>query len=645
MKMSKKYCICLLVVLSVFIHTFSGYAYSKCGRYLNENTIINVPIDIRPVSNEYMENLVDLGGDNMISVDRKYLDKGPSSPDVNDWVKGDSINLRCDLIEKLKYNNNKNTTVIINSSAYIFNGLVYSRIPDSYLENNIENALKDLDKITKRYKKPRYYFHVMMPRVIPETRGFDYKTSHVDYGLEYYYLKLKDGIIDETKKSKFTDLLIEYGYVKSKKDMGKKLEIWESEFLNNFNYNYIKCASDDFIYKGIPIANLYEKIYSDTCYLMKKMIKKVRYACIDELVISMDDYLIPTFIKNKKDEDWVDKDEYSNPVKYSFGRRYLDEVILMQEDIFGKDSVEDSIQGRNKKINYIFGTDEVPQMIYSRDLTRRKHFATKLEVNYTLDKDQESSKKHVGAYDALSTEKLISQRINFVTRKLKKGYENRIEEKNDARNFMLFVHNSDLKDENGKNYLYNEEESINFAREVYREYNKGSNIGVLDLMTNRVDWGLLEKLSEYKENSINQLACYSGFNTIGNSTGLGIAHAQVFGTADYLYGNSNNKNIIAKAHSKVLIQHLLEDGIYNTKLRYVAPGTYSYIKNNINVVFNNTTKYDTNNKPGGRFWIVNKFMENSLRINNELYKWDKISVEGDLPTNRVFECIVKSEIQ
>ena len=213
-----------------------------------------------------------------------------------------------------------------------------------------------------------------------------------------------------------------------------------------------------------------------------------------------------------------------------------------------------------------------------------------------------------------------------------------------------FVHNSDAKDLAGKNYLFNDEQAKAFADAVYAEYNNDNNVGVLDLLTNKVDWTLFTALASSEGNNINQLSCYSGFNTIGNSTGLGIAHAQVFGIIDFWGDFYLQLEKRAEAQSKILAQHLLEDAIYNTKIKAITStnpnnNSYDYFKANVNSIINSTEAYDINNKPGGFYWVMDKFKNYEMRIDNVNYKWDNVTVNADLPLLRTFECIINTTFE
>ena len=148
-----------------------------------------------------------------------------------------------------------------------------------------------------------------------ETRGFDYKEKSYDYGLDYYYTKSIGGDLSKVKKIAFTSLLIEYGYIKTKMEMSNNLTLWQQEFLGFFEDKYINNAEEKFKFNGIPIAVLYEQIYSETSLLIKQIMERVKDNKIDEMVISMDDYVIPAFIEKYKKEVWVDKEADGNVVK------------------------------------------------------------------------------------------------------------------------------------------------------------------------------------------------------------------------------------------------------------------------------------------------------------------------------------------
>ena len=79
------------------------------------DTIITAPIDGRPISDEYLGNLAQIGGDEFISVSKENLDFFSSYEPDNHLGKSDKV--REELYSLVSKNNNDRTTVIINTSS------------------------------------------------------------------------------------------------------------------------------------------------------------------------------------------------------------------------------------------------------------------------------------------------------------------------------------------------------------------------------------------------------------------------------------------------------------------------------------------------------------------------------------------------
>lgn len=65
--------------------------------HTKSQTIINAPIDSRPISNESLEALVRMGGDDYIGVDKSNLDKGPDPSNPAIFQFGNSEGVRSNL--------------------------------------------------------------------------------------------------------------------------------------------------------------------------------------------------------------------------------------------------------------------------------------------------------------------------------------------------------------------------------------------------------------------------------------------------------------------------------------------------------------------------------------------------------------------
>jgi hypothetical protein len=640
--------LCKFILISVIIPVWGVLRAGSSGirpdtetNTSGEAVIISVPLDGRPVSDEYLEYLVRLGGDRFVTVSGKHIDKGYDRLQNGKWIFGNSEKVRATLPGLVRKFNRINTTVIINTSSYITNGLVGCRIPGNYDDDILADALSDLDDLTGKYSLPRYYVHVMIPRTIPETRGFDYRQDQQVHGLRYFYMKNVAEAVGDDQDESFTEVLVQFGYVKYKRQNGLILTSWEEKFLDFFEDKYIVNAPVDFKINGEPLPLVYMKIYQQATGLIKSLIDRVLKDSVDELVISVEDYNIPSFVHSRKEEDWVVKDAHGNPVKYSFSMATMDEIVEYLRNTFSEEKLNGCFEGKNNRINFVFGTDEIPQMIYARDLTRRTGIATRFNVNYDYDPDPVKSKNHIGFFDVATTASVIDQRIHFVTG-ASEGYAGGIAVKPSSRVFDLFVHNSDIPDQGD----FTSGQAARFSSAVFDAYNRGHNVGVLDLRTNTVDWELFRALSSSPGNSIARLTCYSGWNTIGNSTGLGIAHAQVFGIIDS--GEESMKILAERAvwQGKLLAQHLLEDALYNRKIKGEKPNDAGYINQNLTGILKSRQEYDSNGKPGGDYWVLRHFRNTDMRIGQYFYRWKHVSLaSASLPFNRVFECRVNVDLR
>ena len=130
------------------------------------DNVITAPIDGRPISKEYLGKLAELGSDQFYTVSDENLDFFSSYEPDNHL--GNSQKVREEIYNIVSQKNTDNTTVIINTSSYITNGLVGSRCGVNY--DNYKDALKDLDKLMTDFNKPTYYVNLSVPRSLPETR-------------------------------------------------------------------------------------------------------------------------------------------------------------------------------------------------------------------------------------------------------------------------------------------------------------------------------------------------------------------------------------------------------------------------------------------------------------------------------------------
>ncbi|OOO00381.1 MAG: hypothetical protein ATN35_01390 [Epulopiscium sp. Nele67-Bin004] len=528
-----------------------------CSFALQADTIITVPIDSRPISVQYLENLVNLGGDDFLSVGgldthNSFLDPPYSS--------GNSIQVRQELKNLASEYNTEDTTIIINSASAIYGGLIDSR--QVKVQATIDEAMAELMQIMTQYENPTYYVHINMPRTLPEpTAGAIWPNDDKMNGLGYYFAKYNPSYAGQVNQTVSADeLLLEWGYVENKSlELGyNSLYEWEKDFINDFhNLYYHNSEYTQFIEN-------YKYLYVQASNIVKEMMSNLDI--IDELVISVDDYQLPRSIQIIS--KFVDVPaENNNPIKFSWSRKYLetdtDSVYNYQKLMFGEDSLQNSLAGMGHNINYIYGTDEIPQMIYARDLAKRESMTTTflpLNANFI----DGALLYDTGTYDVVTTKDLYDQRLNYVTCANPYGdYYYGVLENPNSKSFEMYLnkYSSSQTDTNISG-------TRNMAQNIFMSYESGNNVGVIELYNSNLELRsqqfLLNELLNY---DVSNLATYSSWNTEGNAIGLGLAHAQVFGIVDMsplTFDEATERGIY---QYEILLQHLIEDNLFTAGIK------------------------------------------------------------------------------
>ena len=600
-----------------------------------ENTIITSPIDSRPISIEYLENLTDLGGDKFITPNKNNLDFFSDSNTKNNKF-ANSENVRKELSNNVSKYNNDNTTVIINTSSYLTGGLIGSRSSTNYVD--YKEGLNELNELTSKYSNPYYYVNSIMPRTLPEERNNSIwpNNDKVD-GLGKYFAKYNNcdaSIINQFSKVQPSQLLMEWSYVQNKKNEGFKLEKWEIEFLNYFEKSYLNNK------KYNQYISNYVSIFENSSDIIKRLIDMTINGQIDELTISIDDFQLPTFIRhltktNKVNTSWIPK-ENGNAIKFSWARTYLNtgsnSVNNYHISKLGKKEFNLALDAKSDKINYIYGVDEIPQMIYARDLTKRKNLCTNIHLIYDYNLDIAASKNDVGIYDSKTVNETATNVLNFVNPKSNNVVE---------QEFKIYINKyletkSNINDENMDKMII----------DMFNSYNNGCNIGLFEFYSvdiiNNGSNELFKRLSNkdylnklgINDNSIAQLGTYSSWNTVGNTLGLGLAHAQVFSIAESI---NENKKEVAINNSIVLSQHLLEDGSYAGQLKHLFSNKYNLTLDSSKYL--EKTLFNELNESN----ILNSFIDCEIDINGENVTINNASLEqAGLPWLRKFDCFIST---
>ncbi len=594
-----------------FILTAFFSLFMLCS--VNAATIINVPIDSRPISCEYLENLAEIGRDDYISVSKENMDFFSSYEPDNHL--GNSKEIRQELKEIVSKNNNSSTVVIINTSSYITNGLVGSRCGVNY--EDYKDALSDLEALLTAYPEPKYYVNMPMPRSLPETR---FNTIWPDdekiKGIAWYYIQENPDTELKSELSSYINItpeqaIMEYSYVENKAyELGgnNKLTKWERAYLSDFNFNY-KTKEP---YK--KYVEYYKNTYVDCADIFAKLINLKEAGLLDEIVVSNDDLQLPNSITyfNSKGEDWIQKEEGS-PIKYSFARTYSQiaptSIMRIIKDKYGVDELTKAKLCKSNFVNIINGTDEVPQLIYARDYSKRKNLTPTINVVYN------KVSENVGAYDVKRAGTVTNAAISFASGNVGKYTEKPVD---------MYIYN--YASEGNRDITVNN---------IRSSINKGNNTALIELFgTSSVSNGnyIFEKL--LSSDTLHKLSAYSAWNTNGNAIGLGIAQAQVFSVAREV---SNSPHLTAKAQAEMLLQHFIEDGIYTARVkRELSNQGY---KPNVEDRTHSQMLYEMLAPEN----IVNALKGHIIEVKGNNYEIKNITVDKtSFPWGRTFDILVES---
>lgn len=581
---------------------------------VNANTIINVPIDSRPISDEYLKSLAEIGQDEYIAPDKKNMDFF-SSYEPDNHI-GDSEKIRKEIRDIISQNNNDSTTVIINTSTYITNGLVGSRYGINY--ENYKEAISELESLLRTYPEPKYYVNMPMPRTLPETRFNQIWCDNEKIkGIGWYYLQsepdseFKDDIFKNYANVTPEQALMEYSYVENKAlELGgyNKLTKWERDFIVSFNFNYK--TKDPYRY----YVEYYKSTYVDCADIFASLIKFKQEGILDEIIVSNDDLQLPNSITyfNGKGADWIQKEEGS-PIKYSFARTYSQisstSIMRVIKDTYGADELTKAKLGRSSFVNIINGTDEVPQLIYARDYSKRKNLTSKINVIYN------KVSENVGAYDVKRAGAVTNAAICFASGNVGVYTQKPVD---------MYVYN----------YAAEGNQDI-FVNKIRASLSQGSNTALIELFgagsASKSNY-VFEKL--LASDILHRLCAYSAWNTNGNAIGLGIAQAQVFSVARQI---STEPHLTAKAQAEMLLQHFIEDGIYTSKVkRELSNEGY---RPNVEDRTHSQMLYERLAPEK----LISALKGHIIEVNNNKYKIKNITVDKtSFPWGRTFDILVRS---
>ncbi len=587
--------------------------------------VITAPLDSRPISLDYLEKLAKLNNEDFFAPEKDILDMFPTNVNYLRFAQSDKV--REQIREKVALSNTEDTTVIINTSSYMTSGLVGSRVGENY--SDFHTALDELEKLVTDYDKPQYYVNLSMPRTLPETRKNNiWRDNEKCLGMGYFYLKNNPDCEDKNYISlKFsavtpTQLIMEWSYITNKiNERGESsLQVWEKDFINYFNR----------VYKQMEPYKTYLAKYivpfSSVSETFSRLLQMQESGKIKEITVSNDDFQIPDFITyfNNKNADWIPR-ENGTPIKFSFARNYITNgprsIYKLLADKKGVYEADRALQGKSDSINFLFGTDEIPQLIYARNLSRRNN----LSVHYNIINTGKTS--DVAEFDVLSTNSLIKNDINFVSVGAKKT-----DKKVDI--YMYDYNNTDT-------------DMTEILRQMNESRQRGRDVGLIEIYSSTTaSTGSNELFKTLVRNSssnstslgITDLICYSAWNTNANAIGLGIAYANVYQIMKEICPEENEKQLLEN-HINMLAIHCAEDGYYT------ARGKRILSEEGFVPVYEDTLKSEKLLPVIGSENITKAFSNKKYVINNNEYVTDNFNIKDyNFPWGRIFECYLDFEV-
>ena len=615
----------------------------------NNSLIVNIALDSRPISREYVENLSSVYGLNYIEIGSNYLDGNTVD---NGYYPGDSKSLFNSFENNMPLYNSNNTNVIVNTSSLFYGGLIALNVYHD--EILIENNVNRLENIIKNNNDSFYNIVITTPRVRPEYRLNYYKNDDNDYiDISLYYAEdvifsnIKDQLnkpdIDYACDVRYTicrdnmyqvdllQIIMQYEYIKSYiKENNISESVYNNPNTNNYFYLlYQKVNQNDVIIYDSnnnvvnnisikKIINQYEDLFESHKSYMNKLLKlKSKYNNVD-LIYGIGDYEIPDIVEylNGINAFNMDVDQYNNPIKYSYLYSILNDT-------------------NNFNNITILAADEINSIITSRiglDNYNRKN-ENKYYVDYSLKIDN-ILKNEITHYEYVGAEDFYNNTISYINKNTNKNY-NKIK----GNIYMPYVKTFYINNDTNYNVIINE-----------KNYNLTNKDSIVFLSTPNV--GIPYTFNTINDNPILNYKIVTNWNTRNNAIGLGISKSLAIDILEMEFKGAKAKDLTDYDYNrleelvKMKINTYIEDKYNN--MRYFGgielirvPFNCSYLRNNGSS--NNNLYYETCNN-------INQYINNALTYEkNNPYIIDIGDIQMNVydyqytiypPWNRLFDAFV-----
>lgn len=565
--------------------------YQQTDYATNERgTLINVPLDSRPVGRDNVENLAIAAGYDYYEI-ASGLD---SASGETRYYAGNPTTVQNSLKNVVKSHNSKDTTVIINTSSYFNGGLVASRGYTSY--SNMDQKINTLKNLLDSYTRPTYYVIMQVPRSIPDPRVLAYPsgvtaTTKVD-GLQAYYNRSQNKTaVQET----FDQALLDWTYLHYSKKVNYSASF--PTYANNF-YN-------DFYAKYKNYLDAYNATFEEAYAYLNQLyiLKNNDYEF--SLVVASDYYVTSDFIlenAGKSGFDWIKKDENGEVIRYC-GTYYIANFAEIYEALFGP---------------VVSGTDTTTSLVLASDLVRRN--GKGVDFNFIDPYDNRSLsntvKNHRSYYDRLSNGELLTEKSEYINRYVQKTPDS----------VDVYVVDSLAED-------ISSSEASRMVTNIYDHVEDGKNTAVLDLATGRFDETLFQELviESSKRTNLYDLVYCGGFNYSSTALDLALAASTVYTILENDIETSDQINSFTKERITTFdeqkIRNVSTDIVYNTLVRSQSDYNSSLA----------TKVIRSNGRVNSGVNLLDLFLHKDYTIADYDYSYTRANVSASNPWGRAFD--------
>jgi len=566
--------------------------YQQVDYATNERgTLINVPLDSRPVGRDNVENLAIAAG-----YDYYEISSGLDSASGDSiYYSGNPTSIQNSLKSTVKKHNNSDTTVIINGSSYFNGGLLATRNPDSYA--NMDSKITALKDVIDTYDKANYYVIFQVPRTIPDERVLPFpkgitSTTKVD-GLEAYYNKsVGKAAVQET----FEQALLNWSYI----------YFYKLTHYSNPQATYVMDFYNDFYQKYQTYLDDYVAIYNQSYAYLNQLYIMKNQSYDFRMIVASDYYVTSSFIANnagKSGFSWIKTDSNGKAIPYG-GTQYVAEFAEIYTITFGAPVVS--------------GLDTTTSLVLAADLVRRNGNGIDFNFSNPLTNGGFDSafKNQRSYYDRKTNYNLLTEKSEFINRYVR----------NATLDTDVYVVDSYITDITTAN-------ANRMANNIYENVEDGNNTTVIDLATGKFDVDLFNSLITKSDDttSIYDLVYCGGFNYAGTSLDLALATATVYAILEQDIKEADSINSFTKdritAYNRLKFSAVSTDIVYNTLVR---------MQENYKTSLATKVTRSTGNVNSG-VNLLTLFQSKDYTIADYTYSFSKVSVSATNPWNRAFD--------